>query len=48
MVHQLNPNICKEVFGLERMSEATAVGPSDKGAAMVMGHSVSSGMTGMT
>ena len=36
----LNPSICRQIFVMERMSEGAAVGPSDRGAAMVMGHSV--------
>ena len=36
----LNPSICRQIFVLERMSDSAAVGPSDRGAAMVMGHSV--------
>ena len=36
----LNPSICRQIFVLERMSDGAAVGPSDRGAAMVMGHSV--------
>jgi len=36
----LNPSMCRQIFVLERMSEGAAVGPSDRGAAMIMGHSV--------
>lgn len=36
----LNPSICRQIFVMERMSEGAAAGPSDRGAAMVMGHSV--------
>ena len=36
----LNPSICRQIFVMERMSEGAAVGPSNRGAAMVMGHSV--------
>ena len=36
----LNPSICRQMFVLERMSDGAAVGPSHRGAAMVMGHSV--------
>ena len=36
----LNPSICRQIFVLERMGDGAAVGPSDRGAAMVMGHSV--------
>lgn len=36
----LNPSICRQIFVVERMSEGAAVGPSNRGAAMVMGHSV--------
>ena len=36
----LNPSICRQIFVVERMSEDAAVGPSNRGAAMIMGHSV--------
>ena len=36
----LNPSICRQIFVVERMSEGAAVGPSDRGAAMLEGHSV--------
>ena len=36
----LNPSICRQIFVLERMSDGAAAGPSNRGAAMVMGHSV--------
>ena len=36
----LNPSICRQIFVVERMSEGAAAGPSDRGAAMIMGHSV--------
>lgn len=36
----LNPSICRQIFVAERMSDGAAAGPSDRGAAMIMGHSV--------
>ena len=36
----LSPSLCRQVFVLERRSEERVAGPSDRGAAMVMGHSV--------
>ena len=36
----LNPSTCRQIFVVERMSDGAAAGPSDRGAAMVMGHSV--------
>ena len=35
----LNPTICRQIFVTERRSDNAAPGPSDRGAAMVMGHS---------
>ena len=36
----VNPSMCRQIFVLERMSDDAAAGPSNRGAAMVMGHSV--------
>ena len=36
----LDPSTCRQVLVVERMFEGAAAGPSDRGAAMVMGHSV--------
>jgi len=36
----LSPSQCRQVFVAERRSEARVAGPNDRGAAMVMGHSV--------
>ena len=36
----LNPSICKQIFVSERQSDNAAPGPSSRGAAMIMGHSV--------
>lgn len=35
----LTPSICRKIFVTERCSDNPAPGPSDRGAAMVMGHS---------
>lgn len=35
----LNPTICRQIFVTERQSDNPAPGPSDRGAAMIMGHS---------
>ena len=35
----LNPSNCRQIFVVERMSDGAAAGPSDRGAAMIMGHS---------
>ena len=35
----LNPTTCRQIFVTERQSDTAAPGPSDRGAAMVMGHS---------
>ena len=36
----MNPSMCRQVFVDERQSNSAAAGPSNQGAAMVMGHSV--------
>ena len=36
----MNPSMCMKVFVEERQSNSAAAGPSNEGAAMVMGHSV--------
>ena len=36
----LNPSICRQIFVSERQSDNAAPGPSDRGAAMIMGHSI--------
>ena len=35
----MNPSMCRQVFVDERASNSAAAGPSNQGAAMVMGHS---------
>ena len=35
----MNPSMCRQVFVDERVSNSAAAGPSNQGAAMVMGHS---------
>ncbi len=35
----MNPSMCRQVFVDERASDSAAAGPSNQGAAMVMGHS---------
>jgi len=34
----MNPSMCRQVFVDERASNCAAAGPSNQGAAMVMGH----------
>ncbi len=34
----MNPSMCRQVFVDERASDSAAAGPSNQGAAMVMGH----------
>ncbi|KAL3163440.1 hypothetical protein ABBQ32_009816 [Trebouxia sp. C0010 RCD-2024] len=36
----MNPSMCRQVFVDERQSDSATAGPSNQGAAMVMGHSV--------
>ena len=36
----MNPSMCRQVFVDERQSHSAAAGPSNQGAAMVMGHSI--------
>ena len=36
----LNPSICRQIFVSERQSDNAVPGPSNRGAAMIMGHSV--------
>ena len=36
----MNPSMCRQVFVDERQSHTAAAGPSNQGAAMVMGHSI--------
>ena len=40
MVPAVNSSMCRQIFVLERTSDDAAAGPLDRGAAMVMGHSV--------
>ncbi len=35
----MNPSMCRQVFVDEKASNSAAAGPSNQGAAMVMGHS---------
>ena len=36
----MNPIMCRQVFVNERQAHSAAAGPSNQGAAMVMGHSI--------